>query len=171
MKILILISIFFSFSNALFIENKELEKQYYERVVFFNTEIENIKKIEDKELQLKKINSLFNKYITYTSDEELYGKRDFIAPFNITIKTLKGDCDDFVIAKLEALKYLDFKSYNILYDKIDNNWHVKLVVFVENKAFVLDSANKNFRKYEKEGLFFFKGNTFDIVASSTKKIN
>lgn len=149
-----------------FLTQKSNNELIQKRINFFNTEVEKIKKMSNKEEQLMKINSIFNKTIKYVSDKDLYGQNDYISPFKETVQSLKGDCDDYLVAKLEAIKYIGGFETKVIYTQINNVWHVKLLVKSNGNFFVLDSANKKFRAYtKKEGTIVYDGNKFDKVAA------
>lgn len=147
----IIISILITITlNANLIESKKYDSQQLKtRISIINKKIENLKKINQLE-QLKEVNRIFNYAIKYATDIEIYNKKNYIASLRETIKMdLKGDCDDYAMAKLEALLYLGFKSENIklLHTNENNTRHVKLLVLLDKKIYVLDSFDKKFRLY------------------------
>lgn len=134
--------------NANFIESKEgdfvLEKK---QIYFINKKIEELKSKEDIE-KLKEVNKIFNTLISYGTDKKIWNKKNYIATIKETISVgLKGDCDDYVMAKLESLLYLGFKEENmkLLHTTENGERHVKLLVSLNDKYYILDSLNKNFR--------------------------
>lgn len=139
--------------NANFIESKEgdsvLEKK---QIYFINKKIEELKSKEDIE-KLKEVNKIFNTLISYGTDKKIWNKKNYIATIKETISVgLKGDCDDYVMAKLEALIYLGFKEENmkLLHTTENGVRHVKLMVNLKDEVFILDSLNKNFRTLNKK---------------------
>lgn len=54
-----------------------------------------------------RVNDLVNNTVVYVSDSLEYGRNEYWAPGVQTICKGAGDCEDFAIAKLYALKYLD----------------------------------------------------------------
>lgn len=54
----------------------------------------------------KAVNDAVNKYVTYTSDDALYGRSDYWASPIETLKTKRGDCEDYAILKYYLLKAL-----------------------------------------------------------------
>lgn len=150
MKIIILLSLTIILKADLI--KKEYKEEHLEnRKKIINLKIKEFKSLEKKE-QLKEVNSFFNKYIKYESDQKLYGKHNHIATLEETIKTMKGDCDDYVLAKLQALDYLGFKENKIFFNTENGIRHVKIISKLNDKYYVLDSLNKTFRKLKKEEL-------------------
>ena len=78
----------------------------------------------------------------------VYGKRDYKAVIQETVITGRGDCDDYVLAKLQALLYLgvDIANIRVAISNEDGTIHMKLLVLVNNEIMVLDSLNKKLRK-------------------------
>ena len=58
------------------------------------------------EEQVEEINKFFNIAITWSSDQRLYGRKDFWATPGETLGRGAGDCEDFTIAKYVSLKTL-----------------------------------------------------------------
>jgi predicted transglutaminase-like cysteine proteinase len=56
--------------------------------------------------QVNQVNDLVNNTVTYVSDSENYGVDNYWASGAQTICSGAGDCEDFALAKLYALKYL-----------------------------------------------------------------
>jgi predicted transglutaminase-like cysteine proteinase len=54
-----------------------------------------------------RVNDLVNNTVSYVSDSANYGRRSYIASGVETVCTGRGDCEDFAIAKLYALQYLN----------------------------------------------------------------
>lgn len=121
------------------------------RAIFFNQKVEEIAKLGKAE-QLKEVNSLFNRFIKYGSDLSIYKKANFIASVEETVLSMRGDCDDYVMAKFQALKHLGFKNgdMSLLYSTESGVRHIKLVVKADSKKFVLDSYNMQFRELHKK---------------------
>ena len=62
------------------------------------------------EEQVEEINKFFNIAITWSSDQRLYGRKDFWATPGETLGRGAGDCEDFTIAKYVSLKTLGIPS-------------------------------------------------------------
>lgn len=122
--------------------SNEMEKK---RIDFINKKINSLVSLP-REKQLEEVNKIFNLFIKYTSDQKLYGKKNHIAIVEETIKSMKGDCDDYTMAKAQALEYLGFKQQYLLFSTEGNGVrHVKNIVKLNGVIYVLDSLNKKFR--------------------------
>ena len=74
------------------------------RFFFLQQTLDNLKNKSDLE-KLKAVNTFFND-VRYSSDMKTYNKRDYWAtPWEFLGKD-RGDCEDYVISKYFALKYL-----------------------------------------------------------------
>lgn len=153
-KIVLLCSIAIIMAKANLI-NKDYtnykDQRIEKRKDLINNQIESFKNLDKKE-QLIQVNLLFNKYIKYESDQNLYKKYNYIARLEETILTMKGDCDDYVLAKLQALDYLGFKENKIFFNTENGVRHVKIITKLDNIYYVLDSLNKKFRELTPEEL-------------------
>ncbi|WP_222876882.1 transglutaminase-like cysteine peptidase [Terrihabitans soli] len=93
--------------------------------------------------RLSAINSAVNRAIAYQSDREIYGTRDYWAKPQETIKRAKGDCEDFAILKMAALKAAGVPEQNmtlvVLRDTRRNLFHAVLAVATERGQFILDN--------------------------------
>ena len=145
------------------------------RAVFFNNKLSSIKN-ESKVKKLEVVNNLFNRYIKYRNDMEIYQKKQFIATIEETILSMLGDCDDYVMAKFQALKFLGFKNNELVFWFSTRNGieHIKLLAKVENRFYVLDNSNPEFRilkKKEKNQTdnSFLKSKFFEDLISKKKR--
>lgn len=127
MKLIILIaSLFTTNLFAEFIQfNSNIHSQVEKRVEAINTEINKIKNLPTIEEQAKEINRFFNFNIKYDTDLNVYGQNDYKATIEETVLTMRGDCDDIVIAKMQALLYLGIPSNQmyIVLSKENNQLH------------------------------------------------
>ena len=127
MKLIILIaSLFTTNLFAEFIQfNSNIHSQVEKRVKAINTEINKIKNLPTIEEQAKEINRFFNFNIKYDTDLNVYGQNDYKATIEETVLTMRGDCDDIVIAKMQALLYLGIPSNQmyIVLSKENNQLH------------------------------------------------
>lgn len=148
-KIIFLFLIFVSgcFADLLQVksgDNVEIQK----RIFFINKKMNELKGA-DKLIQLEEVNKFFNAFIKYASDEKLYGKSNYIASLEETVRVgMRGDCDDYVMAKLQALHYLgwEIQDMKLFFSNVDNGArHVKLFVKLDKTVYVLDSYKKEFR--------------------------
>jgi transglutaminase-like putative cysteine protease len=103
------------------------------------------KAVRDIPLMLRAvaINTAVNRLIDYRSDKDVYGKLDYwAAPVEILTKG-KGDCEDFAILKMAALKAAgvpaDSMALVILRDASRNFFHAVLAVSTNSGTYVLDN--------------------------------
>ena len=192
-KIIVIIAILIAAINlsADFIAVNEMPTDLAKkRAIFFNKKMNSIKKLNEVS-QLEEVNKLFNRFIKYNSDLNIYNKRNFIASIEETVLTLTGDCDDYAMAKFQALRYLGFSStkMKLIYSVERGVKHIKLIVKVSSKYYVLDSYDKRFRKlrlkevrqdlnrfrsaslFEKLVFYKKKSRNFSTLAALSNKIN
>ena len=179
MKLIILIaSLFTTNLFAEFIQfNSNIHSQVEKRVEAINTEINKIKNLPTIEEQAKEINRFFNFNIKYDSDMNVYGQNDYKATMEETVLAMRGDCDDIVIAKMQALLYIGIPS-NQMYVVVSNEGnqlHMKLYVKIENKVYVLDNINKTFRETtieeRKNEVQLVKGDKYQMYISNKIALN
>lgn len=148
MKKLIIIILLSVFANAKFISTTTDKSPIVQkRIDLLNSSIEELKGLNTIE-KLREVNTIFNSFIKYSSDLKVYGKRDYKAVIQETVITARGDCDDYALAKLQALLYLGFDIANIkvVISKEKEAIHMKLFVLVDGEIIVLDNLNKRLRK-------------------------
>ena len=179
MKLIILIAAFLTTNLfAEFIQfNSNIHSQVEKRVKAINTEINKIKNIPTIEEQAKEINRFFNFNIKYDTDLNVYGQNDYKATIEETVLTMRGDCDDIVIAKMQALLYIGIPSDQmyVVVSNEGNQLHMKLYVKIENKVYVLDSLNKTFREITIEERInevqLVKGDKYEMYISNKIALN
>ena len=147
MKKLVLIILLSVVVNAKFISTTTDNKIVQKRIDHLNSSVEDLKGLSTLE-QLKEVNAIFNNFIKYSSDMTVYKKSDYKAVIQETVVTGRGDCDDYALAKLQALLYSGFDIANIkvAISNEDGVIHMKLFVLVNNEIMVLDNLNKKVRK-------------------------
>lgn len=95
--------------------------------------------------KLRLINLTVNKMIDYTSDHEIYGRLDYWATPSQTLQAGRGDCEDYAILKMAALKRagipLSSMSLVVLRDRKRNLFHAVLAVTTNQGHFILDNAH------------------------------
>jgi predicted transglutaminase-like cysteine proteinase len=71
--------------------------------------------------QVNRVNTFFNDEIRYTSDQANQGVKDYWQTPRETLKSGKGDCEDYAIAKYQALKELGIPEsrLHMMYVKAD----------------------------------------------------
>ncbi len=109
--------------------------------------LEKLKKSSDFE-KLDAVNNFYND-VRYVSDKKNYGMNDYWAtPYEFLGKD-KGDCEDYVIAKYFALKYLgmDMKKLFFFYVKSTKfkAAHMVLAYYEKPSAMPLILDNNNFK--------------------------
>jgi len=179
MKLIILIAAFLT--TNLFSEfiqfNSNIHSQVEKRVNTINSEMNKIKNLPNTQEQIKEINRFFNFNIRYDSDMNVYGQNDYKATMEETVLTMRGDCDDIVIAKMQALLYLGIPSSQmyIVVSNEKNQLHMKLYVKLENKIYVLDNLNKTFREITIEEraneVKLVKGDKYEVYISNKIALN
>lgn len=176
-----LIALIFIFSASLFGEfiqyNSNIHSQVEKRVNTINSEMNKIKNLPNTQEQIKEINRFFNFNIRYDSDMNVYGQNDYKATMEETVLTMRGDCDDIVIAKMQALLYIGIPSSQmyIVVSNEKNQLHMKLYVKLENKIYVLDNLNKSFReitiKERANEVKLVKGDKYEVYISQKIALN
>jgi len=96
--------------------------------------------IRDK---LNTVNAAVNHAIRYRKDSETYQVADYWATPSETLSRGQGDCEDFAILKMAALKAegVDMKDMSIvvLFDQKRHFYHAVLSVAVNGNYFILDN--------------------------------
>jgi len=96
--------------------------------------------IRDK---LNTVNAAVNHAIRYRKDIETYQVADYWATPSETLSRQQGDCEDFAILKMAALKAegVDMKDMSIvvLFDQKRHFYHAVLSVAVNGNFFILDN--------------------------------
>lgn len=150
-----LLTIFLSFTLLLandYVEKPLLKKIYVKYNKFalnrflYQQKILNSLKDSSDIKKLNVINRFFNK-VRYTSDKELYGKSDYWAtPWQFLGKD-KGDCEDYVISKYFALRYLNIDAKKLFFTYVRSTEfkapHMVLTYFKtpRSEPLILDNNN------------------------------
>jgi predicted transglutaminase-like cysteine proteinase len=96
-----------------------------------------------KDNNIRAVNRWVNANVRYVDDYKLYGKADYWASVGRTLKSGRGDCEDYAIAKMELLKASGILSSDmflvIAKDLVRRADHALLVVRVGNDMLVLDN--------------------------------
>ncbi|MGI2034669.1 transglutaminase-like cysteine peptidase [Rhizobium panacihumi] len=94
--------------------------------------------------KLNAVNAAVNKAITYRSDMETNGVTDHWATPSETLARGQGDCEDFAILKMAALRAEGFDpaamSIIALFDQKRRLYHAVLSVEVSGRHFILDNV-------------------------------
>ncbi|MEA1956720.1 MAG: transglutaminase-like cysteine peptidase [Campylobacterota bacterium] len=152
--ILIMIIVSFSFSSTSYVSKsvvRKIEKKYnkFAKKRFFYQEklLKSLKNSTDIE-KLNGINKFYNS-VRFSTDMKIYGKSDYWAtPYQFLAKDM-GDCEDYVIAKYFALKYLkmDVKKLFFFYVRSTKfkESHMVLAYYKKPSSMPLILDNNNFK--------------------------
>ena len=167
-----------------YVEKKLLDKITKKYKMFAKKRFIYLQKTLDKhknDTDLKKldaVNRFFN-HVRYTSDKKLYGKSDYWAtPWEFLGKD-KGDCEDYVISKYFALRYLGIPAKKLFFTYVRSTRfkapHMVLTYFKTPKSepLVLDSNNKKIFPASKRKdlipIYNFNGEVLKKAGSKKKK--
>lgn len=156
LKVLILLSLFFSsitFGDEQYVSESllnEIDKKYNilakKRFIALQQTLDSVKEKSDLE-KLEAVNNFFNE-VKYASDTKVYDKKDYWAtPWEFLCNDM-GDCEDYVISKYSALKYLgiDHKKLFFTYARSTkyDELHMVLTYFETPKSepLILDNYNR-----------------------------
>lgn len=95
--------------------------------------------------RLRVVNSAVNRMIGYASDRQIYGRLDYWATPSQTLVAGRGDCEDYAILKMAALKAagipVSSMSLVVLRDRERDLFHAILAVATDKGHFILDNAH------------------------------
>lgn len=144
----------FTYASAQPYVEKELldkiDKKYKvfakKRFYYLQKTLDSVKDANDLE-KLDKVNSFFND-VRYKSDIKVYGKKDYWAtPWEFLGKDM-GDCEDYVISKYFALRYLGVDSKKLFFTYVRSSKfkeaHMVLTYFEtpRSEPLILDNNNR-----------------------------
>jgi len=93
---------------------------------------------------LSLVNRWANQSIEYADDIANYGSRDYWATAGETLRSGRGDCEDFAILKYQMLASLGFDRRHMFLtlarDLVRNADHAVLIVRVDGRPYMLDNA-------------------------------
>tara|TARA_R110001599_G_scaffold89072_2_gene236154 strand:+ start:21822 stop:23108 length:1287 start_codon:yes stop_codon:yes gene_type:complete len=96
-----------------------------------------------QETNIRAVNRWINANIKYVEDRKLYGQADHWASAGATLRSGRGDCEDFAIAKMQLLQASGVKASDmflvIAKDLVRRADHSLLVIRVGNRMLVLDN--------------------------------
>lgn len=147
------------------------------RFFFLQETLDSVKDKSDLE-KLEAVNNFFNE-VRYSSDMKVYGMSDYWAtPWEFLGKDM-GDCEDYVISKYFALKYLgvDYKKLFFSYVRSTkfNLPHMVLTYFETPKSepLILDNNNhKIFPASQRKDLipiYNFNGDVLNQIGQNKEK--
>lgn len=97
--------------------------------------------------RLSYVSNAVNSMITYTSDQKQYGTVDHWSAPTKTLATGKGDCEDYAILKMAALKAMGIpdSSMSIVVLRVTdrNIYHAVLAVSTAQGHYILDNLRRN----------------------------
>lgn len=128
----------------------KIEKKYKmfakRRFIYLQKTLDSVKNGSDME-KLEAVNTFYND-VRYMSDMKVYKKKDYWAtPYEFLGKDM-GDCEDYVIAKYFALKYLGVDAKKLFFTYVRSTKfkapHMVLTYFKTPRAepLVLDNNNR-----------------------------
>ncbi|WP_120077025.1 transglutaminase-like cysteine peptidase [Aurantiacibacter odishensis] len=93
---------------------------------------------------LASVNRWANRRVEYADDIANYGSRDYWATASETLRSGRGDCEDYAILKYQMLAALGFDRSRMFLtlarDLVRNADHAVLIVEVEGRHYMLDNA-------------------------------
>ena len=117
------------------------------RFVFLNKTLEELRGADERAM-LEGVNDFFNA-VRYTSDLKNYNQKDYWATPWEFLGRDKGDCEDYVIAKYFALKYLGIDPKKLYFTYVKSRRfkqpHMVLTYFETPKSVPLVLDNTNFK--------------------------
>ncbi|MEM1162462.1 MAG: transglutaminase-like cysteine peptidase [Pseudomonadota bacterium] len=102
--------------------------------------------------QLVSANEMINQSMRPEGDMALHGQSDYW-----TVGGVAGDCEDYAIAKKQALMRMGWAADQLLYavvDGFDTPYHAVLIVRTDQGDYVLDNINRDIRRWDKSGYRF-----------------
>lgn len=156
LKVLILLALFFvsyAYAQKPYVQKPLLEKitKKYKvfakkRFFFLQQTLDEVRDASDME-KLEAVNQFFN-LVKYKSDMKVYAKKDYWAtPWEFLGKDV-GDCEDYVISKYFALKYLGVDSKKLFFTYVRSTKfkqpHMVLTYFKtpRSEPLILDNNNR-----------------------------
>ena len=117
------------------------------RFIYLNKTLESLQNADELK-KLEGVNDFFNG-VRYASDEKVYNQKDYWAtPWEFLGRDM-GDCEDYVIAKYFALKYLGIDPKKLYFSYVKSRRfkqpHMVLTYFETPKSVPLVLDNTNFK--------------------------
>lgn len=109
------------------------------------------------------INNHYNNTYSYAYDKNTYNTSDFWATPEEFKANMKGDCEDFAIAKFFELKKFGFQDVKLLIVTTQRNTkHMVASVTIDNTVYILDNARDHISYLEER-----KDLRFEIAFNET----
>jgi predicted transglutaminase-like cysteine proteinase len=94
--------------------------------------------------RLEAVNSYVNRRVHFMDDERQFGRPDVWSPANATLRTRRGDCEDYAIAKMQMLRSAGISDRDlylvIVHDLVRRADHAVLVARAEGRMVLLDNG-------------------------------
>lgn len=94
--------------------------------------------------QLEAVNWYVNRRVRFADDEQRFGRADVWSTANETLRSGRGDCEDFAIAKMQMLRAAGFSQRDlylvIVRDLVRRADHALLVARLPDRMVVLDNG-------------------------------
>lgn len=98
----------------------------------------------DKMELIDHVNRTTNRRIRYVDDQTQWGKADYWAGADVTMRTGRGDCEDYAITKMQLLMANGFRpedlTLTVARDMVHGTDHAVLVVRHEGRYLLLDNV-------------------------------
>jgi len=187
LKVFILLSLFFvniAFADKPYVDKQLLNKigKKYKifakkRFFFLQRTLDSVKDKSDLE-KLEAVNNFFNE-VRYASDMKIYKKKDYWAtPWEFLGKD-RGDCEDYVISKYFALKYLGVDYRKLFFTYVRSTKfkqpHMVLTYFKtpRSEPLILDNNNRRIFPASKRKdlipIYNFNGDVLNKIGKKNKK--
>lgn len=187
LKVLLISSLLFTnitHADEPFVEESLLEKinnkyKIYakKRFELLQETLDDVRYKSDLE-KLEAVNDFFNE-VRYSSDIKVYGKSDYWAtPWEFLGKD-RGDCEDYVISKYFALKYLEVDYKKLFFSYVRSTKfkepHMVLTYFETPKSepLVLDNYNRKIfpasQRKDLTPIYNFNGDILDEADKKNEK--
>ena len=183
---IVVLLFFISFSSAKepYVDDSLLEKitQKYnmfakKRFFYLQETLDDVVQ-EDETEKLDAVNTFYND-VQYASDMKVYNKDDYWAtPWEFLGKDM-GDCEDFVISKYFALRYLGVDYRKLFFTYVNSTQfkepHMVLTYFKTPKSepFILDNNNRRIfpasQRKDLTPIYNFNGEALDNNKQTTKE--
>jgi predicted transglutaminase-like cysteine proteinase len=96
------------------------------------------------ETALKRVNAWVNHHVTYVEDQQLFGRADYWAGANRTLRLGKGDCEDIALVKMQLLAAAGIRREDMLltiaHDLVRGADHALLMVKLGERYVMLDDS-------------------------------
>ena len=187
LRVLLLISVLlvsFAYADKPYVEKPLLEKiglKYKvfakKRFFYLQKTLDGVRHSSDLE-KLATVNDFFNG-VRYASDKKVYKKKDYWAtPWEFLGKD-KGDCEDYVISKYFALRYLGMDAEKLFFTYVRSTKfkapHMVLTYFKtpRSEPLILDNNNNKVlpasKRKDLKPIYNFNGEVLKKAGSKKKK--